>query len=149
MNLQALMKELENPKTASEETLEATDIDKLAELIESRSNGDCWLNKVAEAIKSISEEYREIVKIAQNRDLAERIVMKMADAGLITAETMFKKAATFAKKSEEELRVLDKALELSKVGEFSLGILSEKSLYGLDSVDPAHALEAIIENSLS
>ena len=90
------------------------------------------LRKLASEVEHYRES-EEVVKMARD------IVKTLHDKGAISSEVVFDKLAELEEKTAEELRVVSKAIELTKTGEFSFGSVSEK-LEDNGAMDPITAM---------
>ncbi len=104
-------------------------MDKVAELqlevVDTEKNG---MLKVASDL--IKDQYNQIIALKNQLEIraeAEKVASKLHKAGHIDASNILEKVAELSAQSKEELRTLDKALDLTKEGgRISLGSLSTK-----------------------
>jgi len=82
------------------------------------------MKTAASHLRNLSNELQKYRSLEQRRDYVERILEKNAEA--LSGEDILKKYSEYMKKNVEELKILEKAMELAKTGEFSLGTLSTR-----------------------
>jgi len=142
MDLSSIVKELESPPVIVEEesNLAAESIEKLASVMKSRGGS---LEKFATGVQLIADEFK---KIAQKRDLSEQIVSKLLNANSLEIPSIFPKLAELMTKKTDDLRIMNEALNLNKVGNFELGSLSDETdtISDGDYSTPANALMEIM-----
>lgn len=95
------------------------------------------MKTAASQLRSLSSEVQEYRDLEVKRDLAEEIVKKTSDD--LTSSEVFEKISELMDKDLEELKIIDKAVELHNTGELNLGSLSPHLGDGED-MDPLTAM---------
>ena len=121
MDLKSILKELETPPVVvtSTNNIKLADIEKLASLMENQDNA--VVKKFAEGVNLIASDLQAL---EEKRSVAEKVAMQLIKTGRLEPNNIFTKVAELMTQPTEELRITDKALEMSKFGSFQLGSLS-------------------------
>ena len=124
MDLKSILKELETPPVVVTPTnnIKFADIEKLASLMEKQDNA--LVKKFAEGVKLIASDLQIL---EEKRSMAEKVAVQLIKTGRLEPNNVFTKVAELIQLPMEELRITDKALEMSKFGSFQLGSLSDES----------------------
>lgn len=83
------------------------------------------MKTAASQLRGLSSEVQQFRENEEKRDLVEGILKKTASAP--TVKEFLEKRAEYMDKDLEELKIIDKAVELQKTGELQLGSLSAQS----------------------
>ncbi len=88
------------------------------------------LKTAAALLLELSDRVADLNAKVEARDFAEKIASKLYQAGHIDASSILDKVAELATQDKDELRTLDRALDLTKEGgRVNLGMLSSKPDY--------------------
>ena len=80
----------------------------------------------AESIRTLVEQVREFEKSAEVKNQARSIMQDLIDAGLVPKDAVLKKLAELENASLEDLKVMQKALEMGTLsGHFKLAEISD------------------------
>lgn len=91
----------------------------------------------ASQLRSLSQEVKIFRETEERRTLVEAILSKTASDW--SGQEVLEKQGEFLDKELEELKIIDKAVELQKTGELNLGSLSSQSSVSEDDLDPLTA----------
>lgn len=95
------------------------------------------MKTAASHLRSLSAEVQNYRDMDERRTHVENIMEKLAEN--MESNEVMSKYAEYMQKDVEELRIIEKALELSKTGELNLGSLSTQAADNGD-LDPLTAL---------
>lgn len=104
-------------------------MDKVASLdIQFTDEKTVMLKAACELLSQLNEKVASLTEANAMRTEAEKLARKLSSAGHIDNEKILDKVAELSQHSREDLRALEKALELTKQGSgLNLGSLSETS----------------------
>lgn len=83
--------------------------------------------QAASVIKELNSEVKELHEKLARYESAERLIRKMSVYEDLSSTEMFEKFSEYKEKSEEELQIIEKAMDLIKSGNMALGTLSDHS----------------------
>lgn len=88
------------------------------------------LKTAASLLLELDTKVKDLQNKIESRQFAEKIASKLYQAGHVDASSILEKVAELAAQDKDELRTLDKALDLTKEGgRVNLGVLSNKPDY--------------------
>jgi len=96
------------------------------------------MKTAASHLRSLSAEVKDYREKEAKRGIVEGILMKTADVEISPSE-FFEKYSSYMEKDLDELKIVEKAIELTKTGEISLGSLSAQPADN-GELDPLTAL---------
>ena len=137
IKLNEIIRELETPPVEiTESNLLTEDIEKLASFMESTND------QFEEGVRILADDFK---LLDEKRDLARDIVSELVKRGSLENSQIFSKLDELEETKLEDLKILSKALQLSKTGNFKLGSLSdEKDLNTEFKGSASEALEHIV-----
>lgn len=95
------------------------------------------LKTAATQLRSLSKEVSELREKQAQQERAREIIAKMVQKGNISETEVLEKLSKLEQQSVEDLKVTEKALEMSKNANFNLGSLGDKTSVGEESgLDP-------------
>lgn len=92
------------------------------------------MKTAARQLRQLAEEVQRLREKTAQAEYSRNLVQRMVKSGTLPEEDVLEKLSEFEEKSQGELEIIEKAIEMSKSGNLNLGSLSEKtaSNTGLD-----------------